>query len=62
MLLSEEQFSEALEFLLPIADEKPSDRGVLRLLADLYYLTDDWASLQKYLPTYVALKPSTRKI
>ena len=49
MLLSEEQFSQALDFLLPIADKKPSDRGVLRLLADLYYLTDDWASLQKIL-------------
>ena len=29
--------------------KKPDDRGVLRLLADLYYLTEDWSSLQKIL-------------
>ena len=49
ILLGEEQFTQALQFLLPIAEKKPDDRGVLRLLADLYYLTEDWSSLQKML-------------
>jgi len=49
ILLGEEQFTQALQFLLPIAEKKPDDRGVLRLLADLYYLTEDWSSLQKIL-------------
>ena len=49
ILLGEEQFTQALQFLLPIAEKKPNDRGVLRLLADLYYLTEDWSSLQKIL-------------
>ena len=49
ILLGEEKFTQALQFLLPIAEKKPNDRGVLRLLADLYYLTEDWSSLQKIL-------------
>jgi HemY protein len=49
ILLGEENFTQAIQFLLPIAEKKPNDRGVLRLLADLYYLTEDWSSLQKIL-------------
>ena len=49
ILLGEENFTQAIQFLLPIAEKKPSDRGVLRLLADLYSLTEDWSSLQKIL-------------
>lgn len=49
ILLGEKKFTQAIECLVPIAEKKPNDRGVLRLLADLYYLTEDWSSLQKIL-------------
>jgi len=49
ILLREERFAEALALLQPIAQAKPEDRGVLRLLSDIYYLTNDWVALQKLL-------------
>ena len=49
MLLEEEKFDHALDLLVPIHREKPWDTGVLRLLTDIYYLTENWAALQKLL-------------
>ena len=45
----EEKFTQALELLEPIAAQKPEDSGILRLLADVYYLTNNWNMLQKLL-------------
>jgi HemY protein len=49
LLIVDEQFVDALPLLVGLHQEKPSDRAVLRLLADTYYLTADWSSLQKLL-------------
>ena len=47
--LLQEQPQEALKILQTIYDKNPRDKGLLRLLADAYYLAEDWASLQKIL-------------
>ena len=44
--IQDESFDLALEIITPMADERPEDPGVLRLLADVLYLTEDWTSLQ----------------
>lgn len=49
LLLLEEKPSEALQILRPMHSKKPSDRGLLRLLADAYYMAGDWGPLQKLL-------------
>ncbi len=49
LLLLEEKPSEALQILRPMHSKKPSDRGLLRLLADAYYMAEDWGPLQKLL-------------
>lgn len=49
LLLLEEKPSEALQILRPLHSKKPSDRGLLRLLADAYYMAGDWGPLQKLL-------------
>lgn len=64
MLILEEQFHKAVQLLQPIAASKPGDRGILRLLADTYYLMGDWSSLQKLLHDlnyYKAINPSNMK-
>ncbi len=47
--LLQEQPREALTLLQAVYDENPRDKGLLRLLADAYYLAEDWAPLQKIL-------------
>ncbi len=49
ILLEAERFDQALDLLMPINRQKPSDTGVLRLLTDIYYLTENWTELQKIL-------------
>ncbi len=49
LLIIDEQFADALSLLEGLHSGRPSDRAVLRLLADAYYLTADWSSLQKLL-------------
>ena len=49
LLLLEEKPLEALQILRPMHSKKPSDRGLLRLLADAYYMAEDWGPLQKLL-------------
>jgi len=49
MLVEDEKYEQALALLLPIIREKPSDTGVLRLLSDIYYLTENWSELQNIL-------------
>ena len=44
--IQDESFDLALDIITPMADERPEDPGVLRLLADVLYLTEDWTSLQ----------------
>ena len=47
--IQDESFDLALDIIKPMADERPEDPGVLRLLADVLYLTEDWTSLQPLL-------------
>lgn len=47
--LLQEQPREALTLLQAVYDGNPRDKGLLRLLADAYYLAEDWAPLQKIL-------------
>ena len=49
LLLLEEKPLEALQILRGMHSKKPSDRGLLRLLADAYYMAGDWGPLQKLL-------------
>ena len=49
LLLLEEKPSEALQILRVMHSKKPSDRGLLRLLADAYYMFEAWGPLQKLL-------------
>ena len=49
LLLLEEKPSETLQILRVMHSKKPSDRGLLRLLADAYYMAEDWGPLQKLL-------------
>ena len=49
LLILDEHFDEALQLVQPLQRDKPSDTGVLRLLADIYVLQADWASAQKLL-------------
>lgn len=49
LLIVDEQFAAAGPLLEGLYKDKPSDRAILRLLADTYYLTADWPSLQKIL-------------
>ncbi len=44
--IQDESFDLALDIITPMADERPEDPRVLRLLADVLYLTEDWTSLQ----------------
>ena len=49
LFLLEEKPTEALQILRGMHSKKPSDRGLLRLLADAYYMAEDWGPLQKLL-------------
>jgi len=49
LLLLEEKPAEALKILRPMHSKKPSDRGLLRLMADAYYMAEDWGPLQTLL-------------
>ena len=49
LLLLEEKPSEALQILRGMHSKTPTDRGLLRLLADAYYMAEDWGPLQKLL-------------
>jgi HemY protein len=49
LLVVEERFDEALQLLKVLYANKPTDRAILRLLSDIYYLTEDWSSLEKIL-------------
>ena len=49
LYLLQEQPQEALKILQAVYDKNPRDKGLLRLLADAYYLAEDWAPLQKIL-------------
>jgi HemY protein len=49
LLVVEERFDEALQLIKKLYADKPADRAILRLLSDVYYLTEDWASLEKIL-------------
>jgi HemY protein len=49
LLIVEERFDEALRLVRPLQQDRPSDTGILRLLADIYVLQADWASAQKLL-------------
>ena len=49
LLVVEERFDEALQLLKVLYADKPADRAILRLLSDVYYLTEDWSSLEKIL-------------
>jgi HemY protein len=47
--LLQEKPREALKILQGIYDKNPRDKGLLRLLADAYYLAEEWMPLQKIL-------------
>jgi HemY protein len=49
LLIIDENFVDARPLIEELYRAKPSDRAILRLLADTYYLTGDWRSLQKIL-------------
>jgi HemY protein len=49
LFLLEEKPLDALKILRPIHSKKPNDRGLLRLLADAYFMAEDWGPLQKLL-------------
>ena len=49
LLLLERKPSEAILLLQSLYAEKPTDRGLLRLLADAYYMAENWRKLQKIL-------------
>ena len=49
LLVIEERFDAALQLLKALYADKPADRAILRLLSDIYYLTEDWSSLEKIL-------------
>ena len=44
--IHDEKFDLALDILKPLTVERPDDPGILRLLADIYYLKGDWESLR----------------
>ena len=49
LLIMDENFVDARPLIEGLYKAKPSDRAILRLLADTYYLAADWSSLQKIL-------------
>jgi len=49
LCLLQERPAEALQILNPIHAKNPRDKAVLRLLADAFYLAEDWVALQKLL-------------
>ena len=49
LFLLEEKPLEALHLLKPMHSKKPNNKGLLRLLADAYYMAEDWGPLQKLL-------------
>ncbi|MDG0968916.1 MAG: heme biosynthesis HemY N-terminal domain-containing protein [Porticoccaceae bacterium] len=49
MLVREGKYDQALDILQPLSIERPSDSGVLRLLVEIYHLTENWSKLQNLL-------------
>ncbi|HAZ80176.1 MAG TPA: hypothetical protein DCX08_09600 [Porticoccaceae bacterium] len=49
MLVRERKYDQALDILQPLNIKKPSDSGVLRLLVEIYSVTENWSKLKNLL-------------